>query len=140
MKDFDLTNAFVKTPVEVGEMNDRFVEITNGLLPGDSVVTRGAYSLSFRRGSSVSLKAALDAAHGHEHAADGSELTPEKKAEQEATRGTRQPRSSEDEDGVSPMWMYASGVLSCSWWCPAPAETSPRRRRGLVRLVKKEAA
>jgi membrane fusion protein, heavy metal efflux system len=74
VKDFDLPNAFVKTPVEVGQMNDRFAEITNGLLPGDSVVTRGAYSLAFAGGGSISLKEALDAAHGHEHAADGGEL------------------------------------------------------------------
>jgi len=33
--------------VQVGEINDRFVEITSGLLPADEVVTRGAYSLSF---------------------------------------------------------------------------------------------
>ena len=58
-------------------MNDRFVEIMSGLLPGDKVVTRGAYSLAFAGGGSVSLKEALDAAHGHEHAADGSELKPE---------------------------------------------------------------
>ena len=74
VKDFDLENAFVRTPVEVGQVNDRFAEIISGLLPGDSVVTRGAYSLGFAGGGSVSLKEALDAAHGHEHAADGSEL------------------------------------------------------------------
>jgi multidrug efflux pump subunit AcrA (membrane-fusion protein) len=87
VKDFDLPNAFVKTPVQVGEMNDRFVEITKGLFPADEVVTRGAYSLSFAGASSVSLKEALDAAHGHEHAADGSELTPEKKAQMEGAAG-----------------------------------------------------
>ena len=32
----------------------------------------------------MSLKEALDAAHGHEHAEDGSELTPEQIAEKEA--------------------------------------------------------
>jgi len=74
VKDFDLKNAFLKTPVEVGQINDRFVEIISGLFAGDEVVTRGAYSLAFAGGGSVSLKAALDAAHGHEHAADGSEL------------------------------------------------------------------
>jgi len=77
VRDFDLPNAFIKAPVQVGEMNDRFVEILSGLLPEDEVVTRGAYSLSFAGASSVSLKEALDAAHGHEHAADGSELTAE---------------------------------------------------------------
>lgn len=109
VKDFDLANAFVKTPVQVGEMNDRFAEITNGLLPADEVVTRGAYSLSFAGASSVSLKEALDAAHGHEHAEDGSELTPEKKAEMEAKKGGR--HGHEQAGGASPVWKYATGVL-----------------------------
>ncbi len=72
--DDGIANAFVKVPVEVGVMNDRFVEITKGLLAGDKVVTEGAYSLAFAGKGSVSLKEALDAAHGHEHNADGSEL------------------------------------------------------------------
>lgn len=110
VKDFDLANAFVKTAVTVGEINDRFVEITNGLLPADEVVTRGAYSLSFAGASSVSLKEALDAAHGHEHAADGSELTPEKKAEMETSKGGGHEHGHEEKE-ASPLWMYASGVL-----------------------------
>lgn len=110
VKDFDLAHAFVKTQVQVGEMNDRFVEITSGLLPADEVVTRGAYSLSFAGASSVSLKEALDAAHGHEHAADGSELTPEKKAEMEAKAGGGG-HGHDDGEGASPLWKYASGVL-----------------------------
>jgi multidrug efflux pump subunit AcrA (membrane-fusion protein) len=75
-KDFELPNAFVKTPVVLGATNDRDIEIVSGLFPGDEVVTRGAYSLSFAGGGGLSLKAALDAAHGHEHAADGGELNP----------------------------------------------------------------
>ena len=107
VKHFDLANAFIKTPVQVGEMNDRFVEITGGLFPADEVVTRGAYSLSFAGGGSVSLKEALDAAHGHEHAADGSELTPEKRAQlAKATGGDHH-----DHDEASPVWKYTSGVL-----------------------------
>jgi hypothetical protein len=80
VEDFELKNAYVKTPVVAGAQNDGFVEIVNGLLPGDKVVTRGAYSLAFAGTGSVSLKDALDAAHGHEHAADGSELTDAPKA------------------------------------------------------------
>ncbi|MDQ8184169.1 efflux RND transporter periplasmic adaptor subunit [Pelagicoccus sp. SDUM812002] len=81
VKDFDLPNAFVKAPVILGEQNDRFVEVVAGLFPGDEVVTRGSYSLAFAgSGSGMSLKEALDAAHGHEHNEDGSELTPEQKA------------------------------------------------------------
>ncbi len=76
VKDFDLPHAFLKTPVVVGRSNDRFVEIVRGLLPADEVVTEGAYSLAFAGAGSVSLKAALDAAHGHAHAEDGSELKP----------------------------------------------------------------
>ncbi|MES2506265.1 MAG: efflux RND transporter periplasmic adaptor subunit [Verrucomicrobiota bacterium] len=111
VKDFDLPNAFVKTKVLVGEMNDRFVEITNGLLPADEVVIRGAYSLSFAGASSVSLKEALDAAHGHEHAADGGELTPEKKAEMEAAKKTAAGGGHAHEEEAGPMWMYLSIVL-----------------------------
>jgi hypothetical protein len=74
IKDYDLPNAFVKVPVVTGEQNDAFVEITSGLLPGDEVVTRGAYSLAFAGKGSVSLKEALDAAHGHPHNEDGSEV------------------------------------------------------------------
>lgn len=108
VKHFDLANAFIKTPVQVGEMNDRFVEIVSGLLPADEVVTRGAYSLSFAGGGSVSLKEALDAAHGHEHAADGSELTPEKKAEMAAAKNGGKTSAS---GGGSKIWMYVSGGL-----------------------------
>lgn len=80
VEDFELPNAFVKSPVVVGAQNDRFVEIASGLLPGDKVVTRGAYSLAFAGKGSISLKEALDAAHGHEHAEDGSELTEQERA------------------------------------------------------------
>lgn len=107
VKHFDLPNAFIKTPVQVGEMNDRYVEILGGLFPADEVVTHGGYSLSFAGGGSVSLKAALDAAHGHEHAEDGSELTPEKLAEQaKASQGDHH-----DHEEPSPFWRYVSGVL-----------------------------
>ncbi len=113
VKDFDLPNAFVKTPVTVGEINDRFVEITSGLLPADEVVTRGAYSLSFAGASTISLKEALDAAHGHEHAEDGSELTPEKRAEIEAKKRATAglPPQGQGEE-ASPIWKYVSGALA----------------------------
>lgn len=77
--DYELPNAFVKTPVVVGAINDRFAEIIEGLFPGDQVVTQGAYSLAFAGKGSVSLKEALDAAHGHEHNPDGSEITKDSK-------------------------------------------------------------
>jgi cobalt-zinc-cadmium efflux system membrane fusion protein len=77
VKDYDLKNAFVKVPVVLGAQNDRFVEVVKGLLPGDEVVTRGAYALAFAGKGSVSLKEALDAAHGHAHNEDGTEMTKE---------------------------------------------------------------
>lgn len=79
VKDFDLDNAFLKTPVVVGEMNQDQVEIISGLLPADEVVVKGAYPLAFAGGGTVSLKEALDAAHGHEHNEDGSEKTTDQK-------------------------------------------------------------
>lgn len=77
IKDYDLKHAFVKTPVVLGTENHEFVEVKTGLLAGDEVVTRGAYSLAFAGKGSVSLKEALDAAHGHPHNEDGSEVTKE---------------------------------------------------------------
>lgn len=82
--DFDIPYAYVKAPVVLGERNDRYVEIVSGLFPGDEVVTRGSYALSFAgAGSGLSLKEALDLAHGHEHNEDGSEMTPEQRAARE---------------------------------------------------------
>ena len=75
VRDADVPNSFLRTPVVMGEKDDGWVEVREGLSAGDEVVTRGAYSLGFvGGGSGISLKEALDAAHGHEHAADGSEL------------------------------------------------------------------
>lgn len=71
--DDTVTNAFVKVPVVVGAVNDQFAEIPEGLFPGDRVVTTGAYPLAHAGKGNVSLKEALDAAHGHEHNEDGSE-------------------------------------------------------------------
>ena len=84
VKDFELPNAFVKSPVVIGAKNDRFVEVISGLFPGDEVVTRGSYSLGFvGNNSGISLKEALDAAHGHEHNEDGSEISSEQQAAEE---------------------------------------------------------
>jgi membrane fusion protein, heavy metal efflux system len=80
VKDYDLKNAFVKAPVRLGAQNDRFIEVLGGLLPGDEVVTRGGYALAFAGKGSVSLKEAMDAAHGHPHNEDGTEMTQEQLA------------------------------------------------------------
>jgi membrane fusion protein, heavy metal efflux system len=112
VKDFDLPNAFVKTPVVVGQSNERLVEIVRGLLPADEVVIQGAYSLAFAGGGTLSLKAALDAAHGHEHNADGSELTAEQKKNKGAAKaGDDRGHSHDAEHTHSPFWMIVSGVL-----------------------------
>lgn len=80
IKDYEIKHAFVKTPVRLGAQNEQFVEVLEGLLPGDEVVTRGAYPLAFSGKGSVSLKEALDAAHGHPHNEDGSEMSKEQAA------------------------------------------------------------
>ncbi len=79
VEDFELKNAFVKSEVVVGQVSQDSVEILSGLLPGDKVVTHGAYLLAFAGPNSISLKEALDAAHGHPHNEDGSEITPDQK-------------------------------------------------------------
>ena len=85
VEDFDLSNAFYRSPVILGERNDRYIEILSGIFPGDEVVTSGSYLLGYAGGNSgISLKEALDAAHGHEHNEDGSEITPEQRAQQAA--------------------------------------------------------
>ena len=66
--------------MSVGEISGERVEITAGLFPGDEVVTRGAYALSFAGKGSASLKEALDAAHGHPHKEDGTEMSAEEVA------------------------------------------------------------
>jgi hypothetical protein len=82
VKHMTIPNAFDRVNVQSGISNNDRVEILDGLLPGDEVVTRGSYSLGFAgSGGGPSLKEALDAAHGHEHNEDGSEKTPDQKAD-----------------------------------------------------------
>ncbi len=107
VKDFELPHAFVKTPVVTGQSNDRRVEILNGLLPFDEVVTRGAYSLAFAGGGTLSLKEALDAAHGHEHNADGSEISRSSGASDAAAHPHE---DAHDHHGSTP-WKILSAVL-----------------------------
>ncbi len=84
---FDLPHAFIKSPVQTGAQNDQYVEIVGGLFPADRVVTTGSYFLGSASSGSVSLREALDAAHGHEHNEDGSEMTANQNATQEAALG-----------------------------------------------------
>lgn len=69
-----IANAFNRVSVQTGLFSNGRVEVVDGLSRGDDVVTRGSYSLGFAGGGGgLSLKEAMDAAHGHEHNADGSE-------------------------------------------------------------------
>jgi multidrug efflux pump subunit AcrA (membrane-fusion protein) len=85
VRDFELDHAYIKSPVVLGVRNDLYYEVKSGLFPGDEVVTRGSYALSFAGGGDgPSLKEALDAAHGHEHNDDGSEMSEADKAKKAA--------------------------------------------------------
>lgn len=109
VKDFELPYAFIKTPVEVGESNGMYTEIRSGLFPADDVVTRGAYSLSFTGRGNVSLKEALDAAHRHEHAEDGSKIPSEGKAAKHTNGGHP---TAEDKFHDARPWIVTSGILT----------------------------
>ena len=124
VEDFDLPNAYVKVPVVLGEKNDRYYEVIEGLFPGDEVVTHGSYSLSFSSGGGgPSLKEALDAAHGHEHAEDGSELTEaDRKAVREAEAEADGHGSAAGESGPTGMfdivirvWAVIATILALLW-------------------------
>ncbi len=113
IRHFDIANAFTRVPVQLGEQNDRYVEILKGLFVGDEVVTDGAYSLGFAgSGTGMSLKDALDAAHGHEHNEDGSELTPEQKAAQAA--GADSEAGHDRGSAASPITVLALQIYAAS--------------------------
>jgi membrane fusion protein, heavy metal efflux system len=59
--------AYERTPVVVGLRDDRYVEIIEGVLPGDRVVTRGNYQLQYVGGGA----AAIEDDHGHSHGPGG---------------------------------------------------------------------
>ena len=108
VKDYELPNAFVKTPLLIGALNDQSAEVLSGLLPGDEVVVRGAYSLAFAGKGSVSLREALDAAHGHPHNEDGSEMSKEQQAQRPGTSSSNTESNAPD----SPFWKIATGLLA----------------------------
>lgn len=64
-------DTFVKQDVATGALDDRVVEITHGLVPGDVIVWRGAFSLSQLRGDGPVAQGAdpddHDNGHGHSH-------------------------------------------------------------------------
>lgn len=109
-KHFELPNAFVKVPVVVGETGGGWVEIKQGLFPGDEVVIQGSYMLGFAGGGgSGSLKEALDAAHGHAHSEDGSELGPDQVAKEDAAVDGHADGKS---GGGAPGWLIYYAVAS----------------------------
>lgn len=120
VKDFDIPNAFIKAPVVVGETGGGWVEVIEGLFPGDEVVARGSYMLGFAGGGGMSLKEALDAAHGHKHAEDGSELKSGDLAKEEEGHD----HAEGSLGGGAPSWLiyYAIGssllliVFAQLWW------------------------
>lgn len=99
---FELPYAYSRVPVQTGARNDQYVEIVRGLFPADRVVTKGAYFLGAAGSGTMSLKEALDLAHGHEHNEDGSEFTPEQEAERAATAS----RSTGGGDHSGPLTLF----------------------------------
>lgn len=117
VKDITVPNAFVKAPVQLGATSGDRVEILSGIFPGDEVVTRGSYALGFAGGGGgVSIKEALDAAHGHDHNEDGSEMTPEQAAAKKAaSNGGGSHDHAEKPSGLSMReiaLMISTGVLA----------------------------
>jgi len=118
VKDITVPNAFVKAPVQVGKTSGDLVEVLGGIFPGDEVVTVGSYALGFAGGGGgVSIKEALDAAHGHDHNEDGSELTPEQAAAKKAGGGGGGDNHGHDEKSSGPamrelIFMVSTGILA----------------------------
>jgi hypothetical protein len=118
IKDYELPNAFVKSPVLLGAQNADSVEVQGGLFPGDEVVTRGAYALGFAGKGGVSLREAMDAAHGHPHNEDGSEMSKEQIAAAEGgEHGDHEHEHGHDHDegatwnGLTRFFAATSGLL-----------------------------
>jgi cobalt-zinc-cadmium efflux system membrane fusion protein len=60
--------AYERVPVAVGLRDERFVEIIDGVLPGDRVVTRGNYQLQYVSGGGAQT---IEDDHGHSHGPGG---------------------------------------------------------------------
>ncbi len=110
VKDFELPNAFLKAPVVTGIRNGSHIEILKGLFPGDQVVTKGAYPLAFAGSGGISLKEALDSAHGHEHNEDGSEMTATQKAAKDAEKN-----ENSDGSGSGPLTWFLMLLCVIQW-------------------------
>ena len=112
VKHMTIPHAFDRVSIQTGLSNDQRVEILDGLFPGDEIVTRGSYSLGFAgAGGGPSLKEALDAAHGHEHNEDGSEMTPEQQAAK-AAEGDSHDHAHHSPGLREIFFMAATGILA----------------------------
>lgn len=126
VRDFRVPHAFLKVPVTTGLETAGRVEILAGLLEGDEVVVQGSHALFHAApGTGISLKEALDAAHGHEHNEDGSEITPEQTAAHDSAGGTESPTVRP----AAPPWLagYAIGVTLLTLFL---ADRLRRKREG----------
>jgi multidrug efflux pump subunit AcrA (membrane-fusion protein) len=113
VKHMTIPNAFDRVSVQTGLASNDRIEILEGLLPGDEVVTRGSYSLGFAgSGGGPSLKEAMDAAHGHDHNEDGSEPTKEQKAATETAGGDSHDHASHGTGMREIFFMAATGILA----------------------------
>lgn len=60
-------DAYVKRDIVPGRSDDRFIEVVDGVVPGDQVVVRGAYALTQLRPSLPHDDHEHDHDHGHKH-------------------------------------------------------------------------
>ncbi len=108
-----IPNAFDRVNVQIGLSSNGRVEIRDGLLPGDEVVTRGSYSLGFSgSGAGPSLKEAMDQAHGHEHNEDGSEKSSEMQVAKQSAAIDDHDHKSHSISMREMFFMAATGILA----------------------------
>lgn len=113
VKHVTIANAFDRVSVQTGLASNERIEILEGLIPGDEVVTRGSYSLGFAgSGGGPSLREAMDAAHGHEHNEDGSEKSPEQKASAEGEGDDGHGHAAHGTSMREIFFMAATGILA----------------------------
>ncbi|MDP3851098.1 MAG: efflux RND transporter periplasmic adaptor subunit [Luteolibacter sp.] len=110
IKHFESPFTYIKSPVQIGQSNDRFVEIIKGLFPGDEVVTRGAYSLIFAGEGSNKLVSTC--ASGCEH--DAKPESPDAHAEhaEEAATGITEVKPGGNLLSNDSLWKGISGLLA----------------------------
>lgn len=60
-------DLLVRREIVTGASDDRFIEVKDGLVPGDVVVSRGAFAVSQLRGVGPAAEPPAPDAHGHTH-------------------------------------------------------------------------